>query len=108
MQVNKNSYYEWCRPSDRLIDSQTWKLCYRLNALLVESRQSLGSRRLMKLLRKEGFEIGRYRVRKLMKKLGLAVKRKKRFTLTTNSKHHLPVAENLLNRDFLRSTKNQV
>lgn len=85
MQVNKSSYYEWCRRSD-----------------------SLGSRRLMKLLRKEGFEIGRYRVRKLMKKLGLAVKHKKRFRLTTNSKHQLPVAENLLNRDFSPSAKNQV
>ena len=62
----------------------------------------------MKLLRKEGFEVGRYRIRKLMKKLGLAVKGKKRFTLTTDSKHQLPVAENLLNRDFSPSAKNQV
>ncbi|WHI45265.1 IS3 family transposase [Microbulbifer sp. VAAF005] len=108
MQVNKSSYYEWCRRSDSPIDGQIWQLCHRLKALFAESRESLGSRRLMKLLRKEGFEIGRYRVRKLMKKLGLVVKQKKRFTLTTNSKHQLPVAENLLNRDFSPSAKNQV
>jgi len=60
----------------------------------------------MKLLRKEGFKIGRYRVRKLMKKLGLAVKRKKRFTLTTDSKHQLPIAEHLLNRNFSPRAKN--
>jgi transposase InsO family protein len=60
----------------------------------------------MKQLRKEGFEIGRYRVRKLMKKLGLKVKRKKRFVLTTDSQHPLPVAENVLNRDFTPTEKN--
>jgi len=108
MQVNKSSYYEWCRRSDSPIDGQIWQLCHRLKALFTESRESLGSRRLMKLLRKEGFEIGRYRVHKLMKKLGLVVKHKKRFTLTTNSKHQLPVADNLLNRDFSPSAKNQV
>ncbi|WP_422823683.1 IS3 family transposase [Vreelandella vilamensis] len=42
-----------------------------MKALFEESRQSLGSRQLMKQLRKEGFEIGRYRVRRLMKTLGL-------------------------------------
>ncbi|WP_152451752.1 IS3 family transposase [Microbulbifer sp. THAF38] len=108
MQVNKSSYYGWYQRSNSSIDSQTWKLCHRLKALFSESRQSLGSRRLMKLLRKEGFKIGRYRVRKLMKKLGLRVKRKKRFTLTTDSKHQLPTAENLLNREFSPSVKNQV
>ncbi|WP_444933562.1 IS3 family transposase [Microbulbifer sp. JTAC008] len=108
MQVSKSGYYDWCCRGNSSIDAQTWQLCHRLKALFAESRQSLGSRRLMKLLRKEGFEVGRYRVRKLMKKLGLAVKRKKRFTLTTDSKHHLPVAENLLNREFSPSAKNQV
>lgn len=62
----------------------------------------------MKQLRKEGFDIGRYRVRKLMKKLGLVVKRKKRFVLTTDSKHALPVAENVLNRGFTPTEKNRV
>ncbi|WP_444928220.1 IS3 family transposase [Microbulbifer sp. TRSA002] len=56
---------------------------------------------------KEGFEIGCYRVRRLINKLGLAVKRKKRFTLTTDSKHQLPIADNLLNMEFSPSVKNQ-
>ena len=62
----------------------------------------------MKQLRKEGFEIGRYRVRKLMKRLGLVVKGKKRFVLTTDSRHGLPVAENLLNRDFSPTEQDRV
>ncbi len=62
----------------------------------------------MRLLRKEGFEIGRYKVRKLMKKLGLVVKRKKRFVLTTDSKHWLPLAGNLLDRQFSPEKPDQV
>ncbi len=44
----------------------------------------------------------------LMNKLGLVVKRKKRFVLTTDSKHALAVAENVLNRNFTPPEKNRV
>lgn len=108
MHVSPSAYYDWRRRGSELIDSATWQLCHRMKALFNESRQSLGSRQLMKQLRKEGFEIGRYRVRKLMNKLGLEVKRKKRFILTTDSKHALAVAENVLNRDFTPRQKNRV
>jgi transposase InsO family protein len=108
MQVSPSAYYDWRGRGGELIDSETWQLCHWMKTLFNESRQSLGSRQLMKQLRKEGFEIGRYRVRKLMKKLDLVVKRKKRFVLTTDSKHGLPVAENVLNRDFAPTEKNRV
>ena len=107
MLVSSSAYYAWKGRGGEVVDSETWRLCHRMRSLFNESRQSLGSRQLMKQLRKEGFEIGRYRVRNLMKKLGLAVKRKKRFVLTTDSKHKLPVAENVLNRDFTPSAMNR-
>ena len=108
MQVSTSAYYEWRARGAEVIDSQTWHLCHRMKTLFAESRDSAGSRRLVKLLRKEGFEIGRYRVRRLMKKLGLVVKRKKRFVLTTDSNHKEPVAENLLNREFAPAARNRV
>lgn len=108
MQVSPSAYYDWSARGAELIDNATWRLCHRMKALFNESRQSLGSRQLMKQLRKEGFEIGRYRVRKLMKTLGLVVKRKKRFVLTTDSDHTLPVAKNVLNRDFTPTKMNRV
>ena len=54
----------------------------------------------MKNLRDEGFEIGRDRTRRLMKVLNLKVKQKGKYKVTTDSRHHLPVAENVLNRQF--------
>lgn len=44
--------------------------------------------------------MGRYRVRSLMKKHGIEPVWKRKFTHTTDSKHDLPIAENILNREF--------
>jgi putative transposase len=76
-----------------------------MKALFAVSRNSLGSRQMMKKLRKEGFEMGRYRVRNLMKRFGLVVKQQKRLVLTTDSKHQLPSAEDFLNRAFMPAEK---
>jgi transposase InsO family protein len=62
----------------------------------------------MKQLRKEGFQAGRYRIRFFMKKLRLVVKRKRRFVLTTDSKHACPIAPNILDRQFSPGCPNQV
>ena len=45
-------------------------------------------------------QITPYRIRTLRKKLNLRCKQKLRFKVTTNSKHHLPVAPNILKREF--------
>ncbi len=42
-----------------------------------------------------------------MKENGIAAKRRKKIKATTNSNHNLPVAENLLKRDFKASEPNQ-
>ena len=62
---------------------------------------------MMEQLRKEGFEIGRDRTRRLMKVLNLKVKQKRKYKVTTDSKHRLPVAENVLNRQFNPQGPNQ-
>src|SRR5690606_6983905 len=108
MQVGTSAYYAWRNRGGEVIDSATWQLCQRMKALFTESRQSLGSRQLMKHLRKEGFGIGRYRVRTLMKTLRLVVQRKKRFMITTDSGHGLPVGESRLNRNCAAREKHRV
>ena len=54
-----------------------------------------------------GFEIGRDKTRRLMKSLQLKVKQKRKFKVTTDSNHKLPVATNVLNREFSPSAPNQ-
>ena len=68
-----------------------------MKALFRASRE-MGSRTLARKLREEGFEIGRDCKRRLMKALNLRVKPKRKYKATTDSKHQLPVAENVLKR----------
>jgi len=78
-----------------------------MKALFAASRDSLGSRTMTENLRLEGFEIGRDKTRRLMKKLQLKVKQKRKYKVTTDSKHNFPVAKNVLNREFSPSAPNQ-
>jgi putative transposase len=66
-----------------------------------------GSRRAVDELKAQGMVIGRYKVRRLMREAGLKPVWKKGFVNTTDSKHDLPVADNLLNRQFNPASPNQ-
>lgn len=72
-----------------------------------KSGKSYGSRRMSKAMRSLGYNIGRFKARSLMQKLGLQVRQTKRFKVTTNSNHKLPVAPNVLDRQFDVSSPNK-
>lgn len=71
-----------------------------LKAVFASSQRTYGNRRLVIAMREQGIAIGRYKVRNLMKRVGLKPVWKRKFINTTDSKHNLPVAENLLDRNF--------
>ena len=76
-------------------------------AVFAEHQQTYGSRRMRDALAKRGLALGRYKVRKLLKAFDLKACWKRKFVHTTDSKHTLPVAENLLNRKFNPKALNQ-
>jgi len=53
------------------------------------------------------YRVGRYRVRSLMRQQGLKTVWKRKFVHTTDSKHNLPVFDNVLNRQFNPTAANQ-
>jgi len=59
-------------------------------------------------LRLRGFPASKDRVERLMQENGIKAKHKRRFKATTDSKHNLPVAPNLLERNFTPDAPNQV
>lgn len=77
-----------------------------LKAAFAESQQTFGSRRLLIEMHKKGIKIGRYKIRGLMREARLVPVWKRKFVSTTDSKHALPVAENILNRQFNPVTAN--
>ncbi|KAF7963104.1 hypothetical protein AWV80_13695 [Cupriavidus sp. UYMU48A] len=81
------------RPSVRGLQEQT-----HVKAAFVASGANYGSRRVMHALRAQGLRIGRYRVRTLMREADLRARWKRKFVSTTDSRHTLPVAANVLDR----------
>ncbi len=61
-----------------------------------------------KALKEEGEEVGRYQARTLMRQAAVAVRRKRHYKVTTQSRHDYPVALNLLDRKFEVSAPNRV
>ncbi len=100
MQVSTSAYYAWRKRPGQLISADVLHLHRRMKALFKQSRNSLGSRQMMKKLREEGVSIGRYKVRKLMKKLNLKVTQRIAFKVTTKRNYRDEVAANLLNQNF--------
>jgi len=107
LNVQRSAYYDWRDRPGKVITPEELSLRRRMKQLFAASRDSLGSRMMMKNLREEGFEIGRDKTRRLMKALKLKVKQKRKYKVTTDSKHNFPVAKNVLNRDFSPSAPNQ-
>jgi putative transposase len=73
MQVGKLAYYDWSQRPAKVINAETLHLYRRAKALFKASRESLGSRELVKKLRKEGIVVERYRMPTLMWRLKLKV-----------------------------------
>ena len=72
------------------------------------TRQTYGPERLQYDLAEHGIRVGVCRIKRLRKKLGIRCRQKKKFKATTDSKHKLPVAENLLGRQFKVGQPNTV
>ena len=58
MRVSTSAYYAWKKRPGQLITAETLHLHRRMKALFKQSRNSLGSREMMKKLREEGIERG--------------------------------------------------
>lgn len=65
-----------------------------------DSRKTYGTRRIKRALAHEGLQVSRRRIGKLMAQCDLTCKAKRKFKVTTDSKHSLRISPNLLNRDF--------
>jgi putative transposase len=100
MGVSRSGYYQYLKTDSHRKMNRDFVLLSEIRKIHNETRGAYGSRRTSARLRYNGHDVGRYRARSLMKKAGIFVKRRRRFRITTDSKHNLPVATNLLNRNF--------
>lgn len=109
LDVSESGYRSWKRGGKpqrkRLTDAQMLALIQSIHA---EFKGAYGSPRMVRELRLRGFPASKDRVERLMQENGIKAKHKRRFKVTTDSKHNLPIAPNLLERNFEPEAPNQV
>ncbi len=79
-----------------------------IQAIHAELKGAYGSPRMVRELRRRGFCAGQERVERLMRENGIPARHKRRYKVTTDSRHTLSVAENLLARHFTPTAPNQI
>lgn len=75
-------------------------LLVHIKTIHAQSKGEYGWPRVWKELIVRGIPVGKERVRKLMKLHGIKARSKRKFKATTDSNHNLPIAPNLLDRQF--------
>ena len=100
LRVSPSGYYAWRQRSPESRAQRDAALAVHIRAIHKRSRCTYGSPRIHAELKREGLAVGRKRVARIMRHEGLEAAPRKRFRTTTDSKHSLPVAPNLLQRQF--------
>ena len=108
LNVSTSGYYAWVdRPlSNRAREELRLEL--EIRAADQRTRQTYGPERLQHDLAEHGIQVGICRIKRIRKKLGIRCLQKRKFKVTTHSRHKLPVAENLLGQRFEVSQPNKV
>jgi len=107
LKASRSGYYEWRegRVSPRELNRQA--LLAEIKRIHDESRGAYGSPKILKELRKAGVVCNHKTVEDLMQEHGIRAKRCKKFKVTTDSKHNLPISKNRLKRNFRTKKPNR-
>jgi len=106
MKVSLSGYHAWAVRPESLRNRQERELLVHIRAAHKQSNGTYGSPRIHEELRAAGVLCSRKRVARIMRKHDISARAPRRFRVTTDSKHSLPVAENLLNREFASAVAN--
>jgi transposase InsO family protein len=106
--VSRSGFYVWLsrKPSTRHQQRQAFD--QQVKGLFLKHKHRYGAERLQRKLPKEdGRPYNLKTIAASLRRQGLIAKAARKFKATTNSKHNLPVYDNLLQQDFSASTPNQ-
>jgi len=107
--VSRGAYYKWfkagCPSRDKNPDTELIDL---IREIAEKHHRQYGILRVRReLWIKHGINISRKKAAKLMRENGLNARRRRKYIPTTDSKHSLPVCENILNRNFFAEKPGQ-
>ncbi len=105
--VSRSGFYRWRKFSPGK-NEKKYQLLRTIEKVHQGSSEAYGSPRVWRMVRALGFSVGKRKVEKIMKENGIQGRKRRRFIRTTDSKHNLAIAPNLLNREFDQQKPNQV
>jgi transposase InsO family protein len=99
--VKRNGYYRFqAHKLNKPVDPQHLQMLELVKEMAAASDYSYGSRRMKRVLKLHGFPVSRNKARKLIKEADVPVRHRKKYKVTTNSKHKQPVFPNRIERQF--------
>ena len=107
--VAKSGYQAWCAgkvTSPRKLGDV--RLVVAIKVAHQRGRGIYGPEKIQSELLAQGIPAGLNRIKRLRRLHGIRCTHKKKFRVTTDSKHQLPIAENVLDRQFAQTAPNQV
>ena len=100
LNVSPSGYHAWKNRPESRRSRENRSLEDKIRVLHHASHGIYGSPRVHRDLVEAGVRCGKNRVARIMREAGIRSRTKRKFKATTNSKHSLPVAPNLLDRNF--------
>jgi transposase InsO family protein len=100
LKVSRSGFHAWLNRPESRRSLENRSLEAKIRTLHADSHGIYGAPKIHQDLIDGGVQCGKNRVARIMREAGLHSRTKKKFKATTNSKHNLPVAPNLLNQDF--------
>jgi len=108
LDVSRSGFYAWRRRRRSSRSKSDAQLAVEIRLAHKRSHGRYGSPRVHRELKARGHRVGKKRVERLMREDALQGRRKRRFRRTTDSNHVMPIAPNVLERNFETSGPNKV
>ena len=107
LNVKKSAYYAWDKRPESMRAVRRRKLTDKVRKVYFGNRRIPGATKIAKMLTTQDEPVGRRVVAGIMRENGWKSKVVRKYKATTDSNHNLPVAENILNRNFTAEHPNQ-
>jgi putative transposase len=100
VEVSRSGFYARLRRPESQRTAENQQLVTKIRLIHGQSRKSYGAPRIHRELKEQGVPCSKNRVARLMRREEIKAKTPRKFKATTDSKHNLPVAPNLLDQRF--------
>lgn len=107
--ISRSSYYAWLKRPESKRKKDNSIILAKIKDIRKEPKKDIyGYPRIHAELNYKGYPCGKNRVARIMQSEDIKAKTIKRYKVTTNSKHKLHIAKNLLKQDFSSTKVNEI